>query len=63
MWKAQVAALRERYRVINIDAPGHGRSSAVRQPFDMAGDLMICCTFPGETPDLSGCIPIDCILI
>ena len=36
MWKAQVAALRYRYRVINIDAPGHGRSSAVRQPFDMA---------------------------
>jgi len=36
MWKAQVAALRERYRVINVDAPGHGRSSAVRQPFDMA---------------------------
>jgi 3-oxoadipate enol-lactonase len=36
MWKAQVAALRDRYRVINIDGPGHGRSSAVRQPFDMA---------------------------
>jgi 3-oxoadipate enol-lactonase len=36
MWKAQVAALRDRYRVINVDAPGHGRSSPVRKSFDMA---------------------------
>lgn len=35
-WKPQIAALRDRYRVLNIDAPGHGRSSPVRQPFDMA---------------------------
>jgi pimeloyl-ACP methyl ester carboxylesterase len=35
-WKPQIAAFRERYRLINIDAPGHGRSSPVRQTFDMA---------------------------
>jgi 3-oxoadipate enol-lactonase len=36
MWKPQAEALRSRHRVIVIDAPGHGRSSAVRRSFDMA---------------------------
>jgi 3-oxoadipate enol-lactonase len=36
MWKAQVEALRGKHRVINIDAPGHGRSSTIHRPFDMA---------------------------
>ncbi len=29
MWRAQVEALRTRHRVINVDAPGHGRSSVL----------------------------------
>jgi hypothetical protein len=29
-----------------------------------SGDLKTCCTFgPGDPADLSGCIPIQCILI
>ncbi len=36
MWKAQVEELRRDHRVINIDAPGHGRSSTVHRAFDMA---------------------------
>lgn len=36
MWKAQVEALRSQYRLIVIDGPGHGRSSAIHRPFDMA---------------------------
>lgn len=35
MWRAVVEGLRDRYRVINVDAPGHGRSSAVRRPYDL----------------------------
>jgi 3-oxoadipate enol-lactonase len=35
MWKPQAEALRSRHRVILIDAPGHGRSSAIHRPFDM----------------------------
>lgn len=33
MWKAQLDALRGRARVINIDAPGHGRSAPTRKPY------------------------------
>jgi 3-oxoadipate enol-lactonase len=35
MWKAQVEALRSKYRLIVIDGPGHGRSSTIHRPFDM----------------------------
>lgn len=35
MWKAQIEALRGRYRLISVDAPGHGRSPVLRRPFDM----------------------------
>ncbi len=35
MWQAQLAALRGRHRTISIDAPGHGRSEALRRPIDM----------------------------
>jgi 3-oxoadipate enol-lactonase len=35
MWKAQVEALKGKHRLINIDAPGHGRSAVVHRPFDM----------------------------
>jgi pimeloyl-ACP methyl ester carboxylesterase len=35
MWKAQVEALKGRYRLLVIDAPGHGRSPVVRRPFDL----------------------------
>ncbi len=37
MWKGQIERLRARYRTINIDAPGHGRSSPLRGPIDMDG--------------------------
>jgi hypothetical protein len=35
------------------------------RPVDMAGgDLKECCTFgPNDPADLSGCIPVECILI
>jgi hypothetical protein len=34
------------------------------QPVDMAGDLKQCCKFgPNDPADLSGCIPVECILI
>jgi 3-oxoadipate enol-lactonase len=36
MWRAQVEALRGNHRILNIDAPGHGRSSIVHRAFDMA---------------------------
>jgi 3-oxoadipate enol-lactonase len=42
MWDAQVAALRERYRVLRFDTRGHGRTSAPagRYTLDqLAGDL------------------------
>lgn len=35
MWKAQVDALKSKHRLLVIDAPGHGRSSPVRKPFDL----------------------------
>ncbi|MFK7992009.1 MAG: alpha/beta fold hydrolase [Sandaracinaceae bacterium] len=35
MWRFQVPALAERFRVINIDAPGHGRSAPIRRGFSL----------------------------
>jgi 3-oxoadipate enol-lactonase len=35
MWRAQIAALTENYRVISIDAPGHGRSANARTRYSM----------------------------
>lgn len=35
MWRRQRGALEEHYRVVAIDAPGHGRSGAVRAPYSM----------------------------
>ena len=43
MWTPQVAALSERYRVINLDMRGHGRSEAPKGPYsfdDLAGDAL-----------------------
>ncbi len=36
IYDAQVAALRERYRLILIDGPGHGASGAANGTFSMA---------------------------
>jgi 3-oxoadipate enol-lactonase len=35
MWRAQVSALGSRFRVINPDLRGHGRSSEVSRPFSL----------------------------
>ncbi len=35
MWAPQVAALSPRYRLINIDWPGHGHSGPVTRPFSL----------------------------
>jgi 3-oxoadipate enol-lactonase len=35
MWASQIEPLAERYRVINIDARGHGRSGKLSVPFDL----------------------------
>ena len=35
MWRGQLEALRRRHRVLNIDAPGHGRSERWRAPLSM----------------------------
>jgi pimeloyl-ACP methyl ester carboxylesterase len=35
MWREQLPMLRDRFRVLNIDAPGHGRSEPVRRDFTM----------------------------
>ena len=35
MWGPQVPVLAEKYRVINIDQRGHGRSGHLSEPFDM----------------------------
>lgn len=43
MWAPQVAALSSRYRLINIDWPGHGRSGPATQRFgldDLAGHVI-----------------------
>ena len=43
MWKPQVGPLSERYRVINIDGRGHGRSGALSESFslhDMVDDVI-----------------------
>ena len=43
MWAPQVAALSSRYRLINIDWPGHGRSGPAIQPYsleDLAGHVI-----------------------
>ncbi|MFI5301649.1 MAG: alpha/beta fold hydrolase, partial [Polyangiales bacterium] len=35
MWREQLPMLRDRFRVLNVDAPGHGRSEPVRRDFNM----------------------------
>ena len=35
MWRGVVDALRTRHRLINVDAPGHGRSAKVDRPLTM----------------------------
>jgi len=43
MWREQVPALAERYRVLNLDLRGHGRSGPVAGPFtlyDAVGDVL-----------------------
>src|SRR5688500_4791150 len=39
MWREQVAALRDQFRLINVDAPGHGRSGPIRRGFTL-GDCV-----------------------
>ncbi len=50
----------------DLGAPADLARADEAAPVDMAGgDLMICCVtgVPGPAPDLSGCIPITCILL
>jgi len=35
MWRPVIERMRERFRILCVDAPGHGRSSAVHRSFDM----------------------------
>ncbi len=35
MWDGQVATLARRHRVVNIDAPGHGRSGKTTRPYSL----------------------------
>ncbi len=35
MWAPVIAGLEARYRIVNVDAPGHGRSSPTRAPYTM----------------------------
>jgi len=35
MWRPVVERLRERFRLLSVDGPGHGRSTAARRPFDL----------------------------
>ena len=35
MWAPMLPALEARYRIVNIDAPGHGRSSRTLSPYSM----------------------------
>ncbi|MCB9591698.1 MAG: alpha/beta fold hydrolase [Sandaracinaceae bacterium] len=37
MWRFQIPKLRERFRTIVIDPPGHGRSAPVRRPYTLEG--------------------------
>ena len=37
MWRPIVQRLKDRFRFISIDGPGHGRSSVIRRGFDVAG--------------------------
>jgi pimeloyl-ACP methyl ester carboxylesterase len=35
MWSGVIAGLEDRYRIVNIDGPGHGKSSWTRAPYTM----------------------------
>jgi 3-oxoadipate enol-lactonase len=35
MWRPQIRLLSDRYRFINVDAPGHGRSEPVRRAYSL----------------------------
>lgn len=35
MWSAQVSAFEDRFRVVTIDGPGHGRSAPTTRPYTM----------------------------
>lgn len=35
MWRPVIERLKDRFRLISVDGPGHGRSSAIRRGFDM----------------------------
>ncbi len=35
MWRPLVERLRDRFRLVSVDGPGHGRSSAAQRPFSM----------------------------
>ncbi|HEY8432231.1 MAG TPA: alpha/beta fold hydrolase [Sandaracinaceae bacterium] len=51
MWRFVVPSLADRYRVITIDPPGHGRSAPVRRAFDLDD----CAEVLREVLDGTGC--------